>query len=65
MMHVGTIDSEGEETASKPECVFLPQPNFFKPTPMLANASDTEATALVTKPKSESAAARAEREGAA
>jgi hypothetical protein len=63
-MHVGTLDEFGVETASKTECVFFPPPNFFKPAPMIGEATpDNEAaTALVTKPKQESATTRAGRE---
>jgi hypothetical protein len=64
-MHVGTVDESGIETASKTECVFFPPPQFFKPAPMIEEMTpDNEATtALITKPKRESTAARAEREG--
>jgi hypothetical protein len=64
-MHVGTLDKFGVEIASKTECVFFPPPNFFKPAPMIgeANPDNEAATALVTRPKRESATARAERGG--
>jgi hypothetical protein len=37
-MHVGNVKANGEESASKTECVFFPPPNFFKPLPMIIEA---------------------------
>jgi hypothetical protein len=63
-MHVGTVDEFGVETASKTECVFFPPIHFFKPAAMIEEAStEDETTDLATKPKRESASARADREG--